>query len=247
MAKLSEIKPNENKKILVIGQSGSGKTCFASTFPGPTYFADFDGKVTSAASYLERFDPTKLGEVDYDNFAADRTDQGHYKRFYDKLTEHEKLSKEGKLPFKTWVLDSLTRWSEDLMQAILKQNPAIKPLAQGVPAMGHYNIHSNWFKEQLGRILALNCNVIVTAHIERKQDESSGEILNKALVSGKLADYLPIVFEEVYRTYAETKEGKTIYLAQTKSDSKFACRSQIMDIPNPMVLHFNSMVRINNK
>lgn len=241
--KLSELKPNENKKILVIGQSGSGKTCFASTFPGPIYFADFDGKITSAAGYLEKTDPKKLGEVDYDNFAENRTTDDHYSKFYTKLVEHERLAKQGAFPYKTWVLDSLTLWSEALMREIIRQNPAIKPLAKGVPAMGHYNIQSNYFKEQLGRMLALPCNVIVTAHIERKSDETTGEITNKALVSGKLADYLPIIFEEVYRTYAEQKEGKTVYLAQTKSDSKFACRTQIADLANPMPLHYSSLKR----
>ena len=51
MARLSELKTVDLIKILVYGEPGSGKTCFAAGFPGPILFLDFDNKVSSAARY----------------------------------------------------------------------------------------------------------------------------------------------------------------------------------------------------
>ncbi len=56
-----------------------------------------------------------------------------------------------------------------------------------------------------------------------KRDEKTGEILRTPMMPGKLARELPIYFAEVYRSFV--KDG--VYCAQTKSDSKYQCRTQL--------------------
>jgi len=240
--KLTDLQPSKHLKLLAYGDSGTGKTCFLGGWPGRIYIADQDGKIGSLARHLERNNKAKLEEIDYDNFAQNRASANYYNIFYTKLVEHEKLAAEGKFPYGTWALDSLTTFSESLMSEILRQNTAIKSVP-GVPAQAHYGIFAAKFRETIMRILALPCNVVVNAHIEQTKDESTGEILRQPMVAGKNAKWLPIVFSEVYRTYAETKDGKTIYMAQTKTDAKFNCRSEIPGLPFAVELKYENLVK----
>ncbi len=243
MAKLTDLKPNSKLKILVIGDSGNGKTIFASSFPGKKYFADFDGKVGSAASHWGKLDPKKLEEIEYDNHFEDQANSAQYSKFYTQLVKFEEEAKAGKLSIDTYVLDSLTTFFDAFMREIMRQNPAIKGPAPGIPGLQHHGVASPKFKEQLGRILALPCHVVITAHIDTYKDENTGELIRQAKLPGKLSSYLPIVFGEVYRAYAEQREGKTFYMAQTKSDAKFSCRSQISGLPDRVPLAYDSLVK----
>ena len=51
--KLSDVKTDGHLKILLYGQAGSGKTCFAAGFPTPMLYLDFDNKVDSAALFYK--------------------------------------------------------------------------------------------------------------------------------------------------------------------------------------------------
>lgn len=246
MAKLSDLNPNENLKLLVYGESGAGKTVFATSFPGPILVHDFDGKVASAAGYWGKYNPEQVSQIDYISYAEGNT-QERYERFRLWFNDHQKLAKDGKFPYKTIVLDSLTTWSELLMKEILRQtvNKIKGPIAgrDDIPGMQHYGLNSVFFKEQLGNFLKFPCNVVVTAHIDITKDETTGEILRRPLVSGKLASYLPIIFGEVYRAYVDQKENKSVHLAQTKSDSKYNCRSQLPGLPAIVELTYKSLVK----
>lgn len=244
MAKLSELKPNSNLKVLVIGDSGSGKTVFATSFPGKVFVADFDGKVVSAANHYGRHRPEVVQGIDYEDYFENQASADHYAKFYSKLVQFETEAKAGKLSISTFVLDSLTTFFDAFLKEVMRQNPAIKGPAPGIPGLQTYGIATPKFKEQLGRILALPCHIVITAHIDVSKDEVSGEIVRQAKLPGKLATYLPIVFGEVLRAYAEQgKDGKTVYMAQTKSDSKFTCRSQISGLPDRVPLEYASLVK----
>lgn len=236
MAQLSDLKTSENIRLLLFGDSGTGKTCFASGWPGPVHYADFDGKVSSAAAFLA--DSPKLAEISYENYAPTDKIGTAGARFNADLG---KMRKEGKLPG-TLVLDSLTTFSDEMMRYLMKLNPGIKrmdTLGAATPAMQDYQVARLFFKQMLGELLNLPCNLVVTAHVQMDKDEITGEILRTPMIAGKLSRELPILFPEVYRSYV--KDGK--YLAQTKSDSKFQCRTQIRGLPAEIELKYESVIR----
>lgn len=237
--KLSELKPSHNIKLLCYGESGNGKTVMASSFPGPIYFADFDCKVGSAANYLRAYQPEKLDEIEYDQFPPGES--GAFKRFYKKLCELEVLSESGKLPFKTIVLDSLTTFSQSMMGEIMAQNPKINGPAPGTPGMQHYLIFNTYFINYINRLLALKCHVVVIGHIQTEKDELTGEIRSKLMVSGKLPDAMPRVFREVYRSFTLTKDGKPVYVCQTRPDGKFVARTEITQMPPVIPANFEAI------
>ena len=219
---LSDMKPSENIKILIYGESGSGKTCFASRAPGPVWFADFDGKVNSAAQFLKG--DKQLEQITYDDYVPKGDLPAD--RFNNELERLQKLATAGDFPYKTIVLDSLTTFCDESMKYLIKSNPGIKrTVTRGVqvPALQDYGMFRIFMKQTLMAIPAMPCNVIVTAHIQIEKDENTGEILRTPMMPGKLARELPIYFAEVYRSFV--KDG--VYCAQTKSDSKYQCRTQL--------------------
>lgn len=236
MPALNTIKPEQNIRMLLYGDSGSGKTCFATGWPGPIHYCDFDGKVNSAAAFLAGSD--KLNEISYENYAPVDDKGSAGMRFNADLG---KMRRDGTLPG-TLVLDSLTTFSDEMMRYLMRLNPGIKRMdtkGAATPAMQDYQVARLFFKQVLGELLNLSCNLIVTAHIQVDKDEMTGEILRTPMLAGKLSRELPILFPEVHRSFV--KDGK--YLAQTKSDARYQCRTQIPRLPAEIELKYESLIK----
>lgn len=259
MAKLSSIKQEESMKVLVYGESGAGKTVFATSFPGPVFVHDFDKKIVSAANFWRTHNVEKLDQIDYTDYSAivgrgndqasidkDTTKQ-RFSTFYTWLVEQQNLVREGKFIYKTVVLDSLTLWSELLLKEVIRQaeGKIAQPIKnmEGNAGMQHYQLNQRFFKEYLGTFLDLPCNVIVTAHVEVEKDDMTGEILRRPKATGKLASYLPIIFGEVYRAYVETVAGKSVYRLQTQTDARYNCRTQLSGLAPVVESSFKSLIK----
>ncbi len=243
MPKLSTVNPNENIKLLVYGDSGTGKSCYATSFPTPIFVADFDNKIGSAAAFYAGND--RLEQIDFETYFPKgpgvQAGAAVFNEWSTKLYELEKLAKEGKFPYKTVVLDSLTLYADRMLEKVMCDNPAVKRYSPGVAVLQDYGILNPNFKQQLGRVLALPCNVVVCAHIKIDKDDLTGQLVRGPNLSPKLAAYLPILFYEVYHSYAEKKGDETLYFAQTKSDYQYQCRSQIRGLPSPIPLTYESL------
>jgi ABC-type dipeptide/oligopeptide/nickel transport system ATPase component len=263
--KLSEFKQDENLSLCIIGQSGSGKTCLISSFPKPMCILDFDGKVQSAANHLKREKlEAELAQIDVipiqkmvgiaENKATGQKAQAatsqQFTAIVSWLNEMEAIVKTGKpFPYKTIAFDSITRFSEVLLNEVIRaskgkikysvENP-FPDQGPETPSVQHYGVNMSNFKSILNRFLALPATKIVTAHWERDKDELTGKIINQALLSGKLSPYLPIVFEEVYRSYVEQTPTGVKYMLQTVSDKDFDCRSQL-GLPARIESHYRNL------
>lgn len=247
--KLSQIDSKDKKTVLVYGKSGAGKTIFGTSFPTPIFVADFDGKISSAASYWQ--DSKRLGEIEVGRFTVDNGSKEPdatrpFRRFVKLFNELGGISAE-KFPYKTFMLDSITTFATALMDECMLQNADSARSKMGavtVPNLKDYGISINAFKNIISQVLTLPCNVVVTGHISTEKDELTGEILNQPLIFGKeLPNWLPIVFEEVYHVYCDRKDGKGIYLAQTQQDRKYVARSQIRGLPNLIPLDYSELVK----
>lgn len=246
MPKLSELNPSTRRTILAYGDSGTGKTVFALSAPGPHYVFDVDGKLSSAAAFYSA-DKERLSAVEYDDYRMRNEADRPAQRFEAKLREFEKQASEaGKTPFPyaTVILDSFTTFTDMMLREVVLANPMVQrtksPTAH-IPAMLDYRIQNIHIKQLLSRLLALPCNVIILAHIKTEKDELTGRIATMPNAPGGLAAYLPVVFEEVYRTYVEVKANKRHYMAQTQADSQFIARSQIPNIPGAIELAWGNL------
>ena len=243
--KLSDLEPSKNIKLLVFGDSGAGKTTFSCGFPAPLHVCDFDLKVTSAANYYQGTD--QLQGITYEQYPMDKSnpaDSG--RRFNNDMSELKKLARDGNFPYKTLVIDSLTTMSDRIMEYLMKENTGIKrTITKGgqAPALQDYGVFRIFMKQMIGELLSLPCNVIFTAHIEVLKDEMTGALLRVPMLTGKLAKELPIYFEEVYWAHVVGEGDKKRHVAQTQSDSKFNCRSQIKGLPKLIDLKYEELIK----
>lgn len=254
MAKLTDLKQDGTIKLLIYGDSGAGKTVAATSFPGPVFVHDFDGKVISAANFWRTKNPEQLGQIDYQSYNEINekekwdTVKNRYATFFGWLVEMQTIVREKKpFPYKTVVLDSLTTYSDLLLAEIIRQTKhTLKtpiPGRDDIPGLQTYQVNGVHFKAQLNDFLALPCNVIVTAHLDVDKDELTGRIERKPKMSGKLATYLPIVFGEVYRQYVEGTGAGRKYVWQTQSSAEYNCRSQIPNLPDKVDATYKSLIK----
>lgn len=248
MPLLSTLSANPLQKVFVYGGSGTGKTVFATSFPGEIRHWDFDGKVASAVSHWARVEKDRLDRIDTENYQRWAETPEQFAQWYTDFVKLEKLARSGeKFPFDTVILDSMTLWCDALMREIIRQNPGIKgPIttAPNVPGLQHYMIFGVKFRELLNRIIALPCHVVIVGHIETEKDEYTGRIMQKPLLPGRNASYLPIIFGEVYKSSCELGPDKTYnFWADTKASDNYVARSQIPGLPARIPLTFESLVK----
>lgn len=249
MALLSEYKESHFIKLFLMGDAGTGKTVAACSFPGPIKFYDFDGKISSAYSYLKKNNPKKLEEIDFESCVPSDGIGSAYAKMDASLepilNEYKKTGKlsDGKFEYKTLVIDSTTIMAEDLLNWLLafekgiKRNTTIK--SRAVPGQQDYLIFAPTFASLLHELLPLPWNVVMTGHISVKQDDKTGEIRRGAAIPGRMSGQIGIYFNEVYRSFVSN--GK--YTAQTQADLYYACRSQLQGIPSPVSLAYDELAK----
>lgn len=242
MALLSDYKESKFIKAFIMGPPGTGKTVAACSFPGPIKLYDFDGKVSSAYSYLKKTDPDKLKEIDFESCVPSDNNGSAYEKMDSSLEKIiEEFKKTGKLAYQTLVIDSSTIMAEEMLNWLLtfetgiKRNTAIK--SRRVAGQQDYLIFAPTFASFLHAILPLPWNVVMTGHIAIRQDDKTGEISRQAAIPGKMGSNVGVYFNELYRSYVNN--GK--YLVQTQADLYYPCRSQLQGIPNPCEFKYSEL------
>jgi hypothetical protein len=202
----------ENLNIYGLGDFGTGKSVFASTFPTPGFVFDFDNRIQ-----------TYRGRAwDYATFPLSAKGWVDFETAY---REVGKLVAEGK--YKTIVLDSTTSMSDTAMERALQLDP--KRSSEGGPQWNiHYQIVKNLMEPKLHGILSYPCNVIMLGHWKVQVDQKTGIILSvDPLLTGNLAEKVPGYFNEVYSFFSDIKEGKDRFYFRTVSRGFHKARSTI--------------------
>lgn len=241
--KLSEIKPSENLKVLVVGPPGTSKTCFGAGFPYPLLVLDFDGKINSAAAWYAN-DAERLSNIEVRQMGR-RLDGVDPIDEMNKLINEELVpqQKSGQMKWKSLMIDSATTFSSACLSHIVRTNPGIKRVLskQGMqPCQQDFGILKREFSRLIPGLLSLPMNIIMTAHIKTDRNDITGEIIRTPIMDGSFGQELPIYFEEVY--CVSMKDGKPF--AQSKSDMNYNfCRSQIPRLPNPVELKYENLIK----
>lgn len=241
---LSEMTESRFIKAFIMGDPGSGKTVAACSFPGKIKFYDFDGKISSAYSYLKKNNPDKLKEIDYEVCVPTDGIGSAYAKMDNSLeTLINEYKTTGKLAYQTLVIDSSTIMAEDMLNWLLNFETGIarntKIKSRKVAGQQDYLIFAPTFSAFLHEILPLPWNVVMTGHISIKQDDKTGEIRRQAAIPGKMGSNIGIYFNEVYRSVVIG--GK--YMAQTQADLYYPCRSQLQGIPNPCLMTYSELAK----
>lgn len=245
--KLSELSSgNEFVKLLLIGESGAGKTVASMTFPGKKLTLDFDNKISSAAQFYKG--QALLNDVEvkqYGKMSIKPNAPGvksRMQQFIDDMAVYFKMhDQKQKLPFDTLIVDTITT----LTDSILEDYRYVSQLGVKRPnvdqnSQSDYGLLQTQFKQIVGRLLALDAHVIFVGHSQLEQDEASGVRANEILMPGKTKGKLGIYFEEVY--YAKiNQKGERVWQTQADGKTKF-CRTQ-RGLPSEIPANYAEIIK----
>lgn len=182
--------------LLLLGETGTGKSHLFSTCPRPVHVDAFDpgglkhlkpeiDKGYIIPSIYEGDDPYKPNRfVKWERDMKSRIKMG----YFDYIS--------------TYSLDSSTTWSAAIMNQIL----ASAGLAGEAPRFTHdYTPQKTKIINWLKVLLNLPCNVIVTGHLEPSKDEVTGAITYRFMTTGKGDVIIPLEFDEIWVTESKKK------------------------------------------
>lgn len=240
---MADLKSKNLIKALIMGNPGTGKTCFAASFPGPVLLLDFDNKASSAARFYKEKPEVLAGvEVRILSPSLHKSPLLEFNKIIEDLRQQQST---GVYKYKTLVIDSITTFSAATLSHIITSNPGIKGrvTAQGsMPDKPHYGVLLREFERIIPGLLTLDINVVMLAHIAEYVSEQTGEMIREAMMDGSFSSKLPIYFDEVWRSYVDDKGA---YKLQTKSDQKFTkLRSQIPGLPAVVDTKYDGIAKL---
>lgn len=208
----------KNFNALIYGDTGTGKTYGLRTARKPVLVHSFDpGGSRSIADLVE------TGEVIVDARweLEDAKSPTAYKAWE---TEFDRLRKLGIFDtVGTFVIDSITTWSEAMMNYILKKNGR----AGETPQLQDYLVQMLTIRDVIKVATGLPCDFIAIGHINMDKDEVTGKMTSSPLVTGKLSSRLPLLFDEVYVTEAKEKAQGIEYTYLTRNNGLLKARSRL--------------------
>jgi hypothetical protein len=221
--------------ILIYGDSGVGKTTLAGSadlVPSmrPVLFVDIEGGTESLKHSYPEVDTVRV------------TSWKEMQDLYNELHE-------GRHPYKTIVLDSLSEIQKFNMYSIMTATIQARPdLDPDVPSMREWGKNLEQMRKLVRGFRDLDMHTIFTALAKSDKDQRTGITTIKPSLSGKLADEVAAFLDVVVYYYVkqigdgEDAEFRRLLLTQ-KTDQHIAKdRSGKL----PMILEYPTMTSIND-
>ncbi len=221
MANAKDARGHAVKRILMLGDTGGGKTSQLLTLPGKKFAYLFD---SNGLLSLQGHD------VDYEEFLPDRINlsaQSLSKGKGDKNSNYQsnlyaewekdfnKRIDSGFFdPYSVIALDSATTFLDAIMDRVLTINGRYGE----VPQQDDYGPQMLAFTNVVRQLVALGKTIYMTGHIETKQDELTKRIFNRPMMTGRLRVKIPLLFSEIFVADASESQGKVTYRIQTAPD-----------------------------
>lgn len=244
---------------LLYGESGSGKSTGAATFPAPMLVFFFDPQ-HKERPYTHALDGTPRGTINtgvigktpvqeivdpagrllirIEHYIDDdpRKPQA-YARFMERLAWLDRDLADWQIA--TVVLDSVTFME---LAARKEQQYKLNPTARD-PRQWFGGSTDTLEEVLLIRFGALRCNVVVVAHVDEAKDEVHGFFVRSPSAPGRLRsrEGLAAAFSELYRAYVvvDEKAGPQ-YKWQTRTNAMYRASSQ-RHVPNPCEQRYDAL------
>jgi hypothetical protein len=183
--KYAEKAKAQTRNFLVYGHEGTGKSRLLTTCPKPVLVASFDPGGMTTRDLLPLIDS---GDIIVEDFSGDTRlratkflewERGFRQHQSDGLFEH----------IGTYAIDSLTRWSDAMMNWIVKEAEGQKAGNKkwGIPEQRHYLIQQITAVDYIGMFCDLPCHTVCTGHIALTKDDVEGRMYTGLLMAGKMS------------------------------------------------------------
>lgn len=259
-ATMQAAQQNKKSHWLLYGDSGSGKSTSAATFPTPQLVLSFDpyGKeqpykqrhltsgrrletVVNAAGvpieYVVTAEDAVVCQIEH-YIDEDPRKPSAYSKFMTRMDTF-------KAEFDSWkdgtiILDSVTfmelaarKWAQYAL------NPTTKEPRQWFASS------TDMLEEMLMlRFGSLKMHVVVVAHVDEDKDEVNGEIVRHPSAPGRMRKRSPAGFSELYHQYVQRDDkGNRVHLWQTRNDGRWNCSTQFAQTPDPCEPTFEALRR----
>ena len=204
---------------IVYGYMGTGKTTLLGTARKPVLIHSFDpGGEKSLVDKIE------TGEVMVDSTyqaedAKKPTAYRSWEKEFDRLRHKDGFFES----IGTYAIDSVTTWSEALMNSILKAGGR----AGSIPQMQDYLVQINTLRDAIKLVTSLPCDVILTGHVDSEKDEVTGRVTTGVMITGKLKEKLPLLKDEVYMTMSKETSKGVEYSLLTRNTGLYKARTRM--------------------
>jgi len=197
--------PNLNKfALLLVGDPKSRKTSLCVQFPKPLII-DCDNNLDGVLRFYPKLE-VKRFVVDYDEKDNKVPLQLRWPRFLKLLEDNWKD------PWaETFIIDSMTKVRSYLCDYIVEQASSQKDLVIGglkMMTQSHWGPYATMIQRMVSDLRRIPKYVIVTAHVSKDKDESTGRWLFKPSIGGQSENTIAGLFTDVwYAGYTVGADG----------------------------------------
>lgn len=206
-------------RVLLMGETGAGKTRISRTAIKPIHIDSFDKEGTiTVQDMIESGDV--VADISFENENPFKPEM--FSKWRQKL--QERLANGYFEYFGTYMLDSYTFWSRCCMNNVLVKTKRVGEVPQ-------FNIEYPILREDMLNALdllrAIPCDVIMTGHLEFTPDESNTNSRWRLVTVGKTAPLVLGQFSEKWIARTRTEGGKILYTIQTAPVDNYVASTRI--------------------
>ncbi len=210
---------NQAFNAIIYGDIGTGKTHLLRTCRRPILIHSFDPGGLKTLRNDPGFMKDILPDSRYEKEDAKKPScYVAWEKEFDRLRKEDFFTQVG-----TYVIDSATTWADALMNEVLKRAGR----TAGTPQQMDWMVQMNTIRDAMKIFTSLPCDCILTAHVDYQKDEATGRMLGAPLLTGKLKQKIPLLFDEIYVTVAKETSTGTQYSLLTKATGLLQARTRL--------------------
>jgi len=206
-------------RVLLTGESGTGKTYGCRYAPWPLHIDSFDpGGTLSLRDQIIK--GNIIADTAYENEDPfNPSAWAKWTRAFDQRLVGGYFNS-----IATYVIDSATTWSDACMNYMQSLHGGAGKVPQWEK---DYHPQKTAIRNYLRKCMNLPCHFIMTAHLQPQKDNEGNVIARRVMFSGQGAITIPLLFDEIWVTEIVNKSDGPKYMIRTRSNGMYSARSRL--------------------